>query len=164
MALPVLHTFSRNKSRDALQSGRGPNIRITGLKGNMNKDQLWTSAADACIGELCTDLFMFSSTCWYFGESLADKLGKEAPPIGLIHTAWGGSMIEQWTTDNVSATCKGMSLPKAGFTQVFFDTRVKPYLDTTLKGWVWYQGKQLYCTPIVRSLGCLYMLQICCPA
>ena len=87
MALPVLHTFSRNKSRDALQSGHGPDIRITGLKGNMNKDQVWSTASAACEGELCTDLFQFSSTCWYFGESLAEKLGAKAPPIGLIHTA-----------------------------------------------------------------------------
>ena len=48
MALPVLHTFSRNKSRDLLQSGKGPDIRIHGLKGNMNKDQVWSTAAAAC--------------------------------------------------------------------------------------------------------------------
>ena len=105
MALPVLHTFSRNKSRDALQSGKGPDIRIHGLKGNMNKDQVWSTAKAACegkppryrrhlgcillkvpaislpTGESCTDLFAFSSTCWYFGESLAEKLGAAAPPI-----------------------------------------------------------------------------------
>ena len=28
------------------------------------------------------------------GESLIDKLGEDAPPIGLIHTAYGGSQIE----------------------------------------------------------------------
>ena len=33
MALPVLHTFSRNKSRDAIQSGKAADIRIHGLKG-----------------------------------------------------------------------------------------------------------------------------------
>ena len=51
MALPVLHTFSRNKSRDALQSGKGPDIRIHGLKGNMNKDQVWSTAKAACEGK-----------------------------------------------------------------------------------------------------------------
>lgn len=60
-----------------------------GKTGNMNQDQVWSTAADACVGETCEDLFMFSSTCWYFGESLAEKLGAKAPPIGLIHTAWG---------------------------------------------------------------------------
>ena len=94
MALPVLHTFSRNKSRDLVQSGKGPDIRIHGLKGNMNKDQVWSTAAAACEGDTCSDLFTFSSTCWYFAESLAEKL-QPARPIGLVHTAWGGSMIEQ---------------------------------------------------------------------
>ena len=32
-------------------------------------------------------LFHFSSTCYYFGESLSDELGAQAPAIGLIHTA-----------------------------------------------------------------------------
>ena len=52
--------------------------------------------------------------CRYFGESLAEKLGSSAPPIGLIHTAWGGSMIEEWSTDEVTAGCKGMELPTPG--------------------------------------------------
>ena len=94
MALPVLHTFSRNKSRDLVQSGKGPDIRIHGLRGNMNKDQVWSTAAAACEGDTCSDLFSFSSTCWYFAESLAEKL-QPARPIGLVHTAWGGSQIEQ---------------------------------------------------------------------
>ena len=76
MALPVLHTFSRNKSRDAIQAGKpNANIRLHGLKGNMNADQVWTTAADACVGEDCTGgLLEFSSTCWYFGESLVEKM------------------------------------------------------------------------------------------
>ena len=46
-------------------------------------------------------------------------------------------MIEQWTTDAVTATCSGMMAPKPGFTQDFYDTRVRPYLDSTVKGFVW---------------------------
>ena len=41
----------------------------------------------------------FSATCYYFGQSLTDELTKagdlDPTPIGLIHTAWGGSTIEQ---------------------------------------------------------------------
>ena len=107
----------------------------------MNQDQIWSTASAACTDALCEDLFKFSSTCWYFGESLAEKLGAGAeeapPPIGLINTAWGGSMIEEWTTEAVTATCQGMKSPTPGFTQGFYDTRVTPYLDMTVKGWVW---------------------------
>jgi hypothetical protein len=28
-----------------------------------------------------------------------------------------------------------------GTSQVLWDTAVVPYLDTTLKGWAWYQGE-----------------------
>ena len=35
----------------------------------------------------------FSSTCWYFAESLVDRLNDDRP-IGLIHTAWGGRTLD----------------------------------------------------------------------
>lgn len=53
----------------------------------------------------------FSSTCLYFGEGLADAM--PTVPIGLIHTAWGGSMIEQWLTNQEIAECKGAGIANA---------------------------------------------------
>ena len=53
-------------------------------------------------------------------------------------------MIEQWTTDAVTATCSGMMAPKPGFTQDFYDTRVRPYLDSTVKGFVWCKMAMLF--------------------
>ena len=32
-------------------------------------------------------------TCWYFAESLVDRLNDDRP-IGLIHTAWGGRTLD----------------------------------------------------------------------
>ena len=49
----MFYTMSRNKSRDAIQAGNSSDIRIHGLKGNMNQDQPWTAVRDACRGELC---------------------------------------------------------------------------------------------------------------
>ena len=88
-------------------------------------------------------LMKFSASCYYFGESLVDELGKDAPPIGLcaasrlapwsssavgdavcrlltrcsgpssrrrrIHTAFGGSMIEQWLPEATVGACKNAS-------------------------------------------------------
>ena len=39
--------------------------------------------AGAWGGANTSALFHFSSTCYYFGESLTDELGAAAPPIGL---------------------------------------------------------------------------------
>merc|ERR1719384_329337 len=72
MALPLQHTFMRNASRDAIEAGKYANIRIHGIKGNMNPDLPWTNMS--AIAENNASLLAFSSTCWYFGQSLTDEL------------------------------------------------------------------------------------------
>lgn len=47
MALPLLHTYSRNETRDAIQNDKYSNIRIHGLAGNMNIDQPWATLKQA---------------------------------------------------------------------------------------------------------------------
>lgn len=47
MALPVVHTYSRNESRDAILAGKLDNIRIHGLDGNMNPFQPWATLKQA---------------------------------------------------------------------------------------------------------------------
>ena len=148
MALPLLHSYSRNETRDAVLAGNYSNIRIHGLAGNMNSDQPWATLKQAlvqrsCKGKSCktgtdsdfSSMMMFSSTCFYFGQELSDALGAEARPIGLVHTAWGGSTIEQWLTNETIATCEYASPSTSN--QEYHDTRVLPYIDMSLKGFVW---------------------------
>ena len=106
MALPVLHTFSRNETRSAILAGKYANIRLSGIAGNMNPKQSWIGAREAAENDSSV-LFQFSSTCWYFAQALTERLTAQAeargatdgaPPIGLIHTSFGGSTIEQWST------------------------------------------------------------------
>jgi len=144
MALPLLHTLSRNVSRDAILAGKYSNIRLYGISGNMNPNMPWTTPKAAVTTDPESDksLFMqFSATCYYFGESLSDELAKVnggiPPPIGLIHTAWGGSTIEQWLDNGTLATCANTSISAAN--AEWHDSRVMPYVDMTIKGWVWYQ-------------------------
>ena len=47
MALPVIHSYSRNISRDAILAGKYANIRIHGLEGNMNPFQPWATLRQA---------------------------------------------------------------------------------------------------------------------
>ncbi len=111
MALPVLHTFHRNISMANILDGKYDNIRIHGISGNMNPNLDWTTLKDAVANVSAAEVeqwygnyspgpersggvsqfFSFSSTCYYFGESLTEKMGSNAPPIGLIHTAFGVS-------------------------------------------------------------------------
>ena len=89
MALPIRYTYARNESIKAIQRGELSNLRLFGLKGNMNKDQAWLRVEDAVggrdnksmpsYGEVPLDLF--SSTCFYFGEALTrDGVSGEARP------------------------------------------------------------------------------------
>lgn len=47
MALPLLHSFTRNASRDAILAGKYTNIRIHGMEGNMNPFQPWATLRQA---------------------------------------------------------------------------------------------------------------------
>jgi len=147
MALPLMHTMSRNISRDLILGGKYANIRLHGIAGNMNPKQPWTTLKAALATNADSDNSQFggfSSTCYYYGESLSDELAKasadgKAPPIGLIHTSYGGSSIEQWLTNDTIATCA--EAPQSASNQMWHDSRVLPYVGTTVKGWVWYQGE-----------------------
>ncbi len=72
MALPLQFTYARNATLARIKAGAfAGSLRVTGLKGNMNKDQPWTAVEAAAGG---TDnqtmpaygavpLDDFSSTC-----------------------------------------------------------------------------------------------------
>jgi len=152
MALPMLHSYSRNISRDSILSGHYSNIRIHGLLGNMNPFQPWATLKDALArtstgsdagNNSDTSSFMhFSASCYYFGESLSDHLaakstaaGTEATPIGLIHTAWGGSTIEQWLSRDAIATCGGAAVSPVN--SEWHESRVLPYVGMSVKGFTW---------------------------
>ena len=85
----------------------------------------------------------FPATCYYFGESLSDAIanasGGSAHPIGLVNTAWGGSSIEEWLSNDTIASCEFS--PRSSLNQEFHDQRVLPYTGMTVKGWTWYQGE-----------------------
>ena len=72
--------------------------------------------------------------------------GGVPPPIGLVHTAWGGSTIEQWLTNDTIAKCQ-YARPSAS-DQEFHDTRVVPYLSMSLKGFLWCEYR--------ATVFCLY--------
>lgn len=172
MALPLMHTLERNASRDAALGGAYGNLRIHGLASNMNPALPWSTLAAALATDDDSDKSQFgsfSSTCFYFGQGLSDRLAAAsgdgaAPPIGLVHTAYGGSTIEQWLSNATTATCDRAAASASN--QQWHDQRVLPYADMTLKGWVWYQVRTAgdgWCAakPAAPSL---YLLQRCAAA
>eukprot|EP00040_Diaphanoeca_grandis_P043546 m.9603 g.9603 ORF g.9603 m.9603 type:complete len:763 (+) comp7821_c0_seq1:110-2398(+) len=146
MWLNLQYTYARNKSFAALAAGSYNNIRVMagdsqsqGLNPAVPPTAPWMLAKDAA---LAGKLDVFSAACYYFGEGLTDQLKSASmvvPPIGLINTAIGGSMIEEWVTNEVAATCFGADV--ATHNHELWDVNIRPFLQMTMKGFLFYQGE-----------------------
>ena len=100
----------------------------------------------------------FPSTCWYAAARLTDLLGAAAPPLGLMTVPVGGTMVEQWSSPAAQATCANVTCmcdgapkgctPYGPITPAgcpknsdLFYGNVQPFVNTTVKMWLWYQGE-----------------------
>ena len=94
----------------------------------------------------------FAAACWYFAEELTNRLGADAPPIGLVHAAIGGTMVEAWTMNHTLDDCKmeyndiyhGSVCNQTANPALcggLFNGMVAPYLNTTIKGVLWWEGE-----------------------
>lgn len=98
MELGLSHTLTRNQSFDAVRAGKYAHLRIFSMDHNPQRVPVFVSPTSAVAASWSTAaaalalgrLPEFAATCWYFGESLADRLG-EGVPIGLIESAFGGT-------------------------------------------------------------------------
>ena len=164
MWLPVLHTYWRNETARNITAGKYSNLRLmaggsgtkvraessartpaTGIPwpapyGGVNGSTPWMTAAqgapDGCVDAGNCPFFDVGATCWYFAQGLAD-LGVTTP-IGIADTAIGGQRIEEFIINASTSTCAdiGTGVWNAQLT----GQQVVPFMDMTLKGWVWYQG------------------------
>ena len=80
-----------------------------------------------------------SAVCWYFGMELHDT---QQVPIGLIHTSYGGSAVEDWISqetlgDGTSGKCPGPIVHSMGLPSQQWNGMLKPLLNTTIKGTIW---------------------------
>jgi len=87
-----------------------------------------------------TVLEQFSATCYYFAQALTDLQG-DAVPIGLISSSVGGTIIEAWTDNATLAQCPVEGRDISAGNQQLFNAMVLPYVNMTVKGWLWYQGE-----------------------
>ncbi len=103
-----------------IQNSTNPNIRLLTVPKTVDieeqpdiKESQWVE----CTPKNSPD---FSAVGYYFGKNLQQELGV---PIGLIHSSWGGTDIQPWTSwegaaqINQYAPYKGKSITQAiGFT------------------------------------------------
>ncbi len=93
------------------------------------------------------DAIPFSAAAYFFGRELVRELGV---PVGLIHSSYGGTMIEAWTPREAFRRDPRLEplLEKAYFAWVegvqateLFESMIRPVLPFTLRGFLWYQGE-----------------------
>lgn len=155
MWLQNQYTYGRNASFDRIQTGAYDNIRLMsgdsqsqGLSPTLPPTHPWRLLRDAAaLPAGNPDAWdEFSAPCYHFAEALTDQFvaaGKTPPTIGLVAVAIGGSMLEEWVTNDVAETCAYFD-PDAngsGLNHVLWDAIVRPFLNMTIKGWLYYQGE-----------------------
>lgn len=88
----------------------------------------------------------FSAVGYYFGRDLQKALNV---PVGLIHSSWGGTVAEAWTTKEALEAeddLKGLipqevkpNNPNQG--TVLYNGMIAPLIPYAIKGAIWYQGE-----------------------
>jgi len=173
-------TFERNNSIAAIARGEYSNIRMmfvmvapTNITGNWISERgfsgsclgkgrgplAWCSGHDLVYTWMREELneTQFEeapASCWYFAQYLTDRFiaaGQTPPPIGIVSTPEGGTMIEQWSnfesqSQCVNATCmcstsgcdQYQPLNKENCTGNggLYNARIEPLLNMTLKGFL----------------------------
>ncbi|XP_066926705.1 sialate O-acetylesterase-like [Clytia hemisphaerica] len=106
----------------------------------------------------------FSALCWMYGRRLYDQY---KIPIGLVDSDWGGTCAEAWSSPEALAKCglKKNSVQTRGDRvrlkrdvlvertvyedsnvdpnsySVLWNSMIRPFLNMTIKGAIWYQGE-----------------------
>jgi sialate O-acetylesterase len=132
---------------DILRS-TNPNIRVFTVKRNSTIEAQtdvtgkWEEANPLSVKE-------FSATGYYFGRLLNQTLNQ---PVGLVLSAWGGSCIEAWMSEDMLKAFPQVKIPKtkadikeANRTPTtLYQAMIRPIVGLTVKGMIWYQGESNY--------------------
>jgi sialate O-acetylesterase len=91
----------------------------------------------------------FSAVAYFFGKDLQKALGV---PVGLIHTSWGGTVAEAWTSHGMLEAhpeLKGLAkkydqaaaAKNPNGSSVLFNGMIAPLVPYAIRGAIWYQGE-----------------------
>jgi sialate O-acetylesterase len=95
------------------------------VKGN------WAPCSPQTIGG-------FSAAAYFFGRQLQREL---KVPIGLIHTSWGGTPAEFWTSRKALEANSVLKPLAQGEASCLYNGMIAPLIPYAIRGAIWYQGE-----------------------
>lgn len=127
---------STDKAKDAIDNSANPMIRLFTVPHTRAKTPQ-TEVKGKWVECGPTTTPGFSAVAYYFGRDLQKALNV---PIGLIHTSWGGTASEEWTSEAVldaNPEHKG----KHPNQTTLYNGMIAPLIPFAIKGAIWYQGE-----------------------
>jgi len=153
MEMPLAGWGKINNYEQEIKDANYPKIRLLqGVHVTSNKplddakvtNNGWTECTPQYIGD-------FSAVAYFFAREITKKTGI---PIGLIHTSWGGTIAEAWTSpetlnampDFADKVKEIQAEPDKADNNpnrvtVLYNAMIYPYLQFPIKGAIWYQGE-----------------------
>lgn len=84
-----------------IQRANYPNIRLFSVDRTISAQPEYKIPSDGWKPASPSTIPSFSAVAYYFGRTLHDSLDV---PIGLIHSSWGGTPAEAWTSGEMLST------------------------------------------------------------
>ena len=145
-----------NDAEKEIAEANFPEIRLMNVPRNMPSepvDDIKTASWKLCSPETIPG---FSAVAYFFGREVYRELDI---PIGLIHTSWGGSNVEAWTSmeyltrvekyrnypevlkETVGKQEQGADIHPNKIHTSLFNGMINPLVNLPVKGVIWYQGE-----------------------
>lgn len=130
-------------SNDLLTDADEPGVRLFRVERNMSRTPLtelnakWEHTNSETVGQ-------FSAVGYQFARMLQQKL---KVPVGIIQSAFGGTVIEAWMDKKSFAGVTDFKIPADTVKMiknepfVLFNAMINPIIGFNIKGALWYQGE-----------------------
>ncbi len=98
MEMPVMGNWAKlNNAQQEVTNANYPEIRLFTVQKNLAFTPIDTMSVIGWVPCDSNTVKNFSATAYFFGRKLHTDV---KVPIGLIHTSWGGTVAEAWTSKN----------------------------------------------------------------